>query len=168
MWDIINVVILYWKFKIGSGLCKWWVKCTLLFLHAACIRFICCVPSDKGCGGQSCMLGLETLYSTWVPDQDETPHIFILNRAMGLYCRGCRQFCLYILCWRAHYRRKVKKMSVWYFDLFLNFSLCISVLVDWGYIWFYFHLKVTVAVLLSLTKVQIPMCQCGLCAGVRK
>lgn len=167
MWDIINVVVLYREFKTGSGLWKWRVKCALTFLHAACIWVTCCVPSDKECGGQSCMLGLETLYSTWVPDQDETPHLFMLRRAMGLYCRGCRQFCLYIFCWRAHYHRKVK-ISVWYFDLFLNFSLCVSVLVDWGYILFYFPLKVTVAVLLSLTKMQIPLCQCGLCAGVRK
>jgi len=126
VWDIINVVVLYWEFKTGSGLCKWWVQCTLLFLHEACIRFICCVPSDKGCGGRSCMLGLETLYSTWVPDQDETPHIFILNRAMGLYCRGCRQFCLYILCWRAHYRRKVKNVCLvfWLVPKFFIVYIC--------------------------------------------
>lgn len=132
VWGIINVVVLFWEFKTGSGTCEWSeVKCSSTSVHVARVWSIHCVPSDKVCGGNRvACCGFETLYSTWVPDQDETPHIFIVNRAMDLYCRGCRLFCLYIFCWKAHHRKV--KISLCYFDLFLNFT-CISILVDWGF-----------------------------------
>jgi hypothetical protein len=107
VWGLIIVVVLSWGFKTGVWYVRveWNVRWHLCTQHASALRIVCQV---KDWWEQGCMLQFETVYSTWVPDQDETPHFFIENRAMDLYCRGCRQFCLYIFCWKAHNYRKVK------------------------------------------------------------